>query len=507
MAQTLDLGRVVGPAGPKGDTGPAGPAGSPGATGPAGSDGKDGVSPTITTSKSGKVTTITIKDANGTKTATINDGSDGAAGKDGYTPQKNVDYFDGQPGKDGQNGKDGVSVTHSWSGTTLTVTSASGTSSVNLKGDKGDTGSPGSNGSNGAPGVGISSVTQTTTSTADGGTNVVTVTLSNGNTSTFNVKNGSKGSTGATGPAGPAGSNGQNGSPGADGQRGTGILKITTAPSGYTTATGGFTPTYRVALSTVKSQSKVSNVLVGDVIQYSYYQYPVGYVDTSYVYTGARNSLRGATGAAGAAGVTPVKGTDYWTEEDQEDIVQQVITALGTPVFGRVDAENNIILTGDLTDGVYTLVYEDAEGERVEVGEINLAEATSGTIAIEWGLGQIDKDTGEITSNSGNENAQNVHTQAIVFESGKQYSEAAMNEGVCGGYRVCYYAEDGSYLGYGDTVQYGNSGVLAAGSHEIPVLFNAYSFRLRFFNMYYGAGYAASFDITKKNFKINWSKV
>ena len=40
---------------------------------------------------------------------------------------------------DGASGKDGISTTHSWNGTTLTVTSASGTSSANLKGDKGDT--------------------------------------------------------------------------------------------------------------------------------------------------------------------------------------------------------------------------------------------------------------------------------------------------------------------------------------------------------------------------------
>lgn len=37
-------------------------------------------------------------------------------------------------------GKDGVSCTHSWNGTTLTVTSASGTSSADLKGEKGDVG-------------------------------------------------------------------------------------------------------------------------------------------------------------------------------------------------------------------------------------------------------------------------------------------------------------------------------------------------------------------------------
>ena len=42
----------------------------------------DGVSPTVDVSKSGKVTTISITDKNGTKTATVNDGVDGADGKD-----------------------------------------------------------------------------------------------------------------------------------------------------------------------------------------------------------------------------------------------------------------------------------------------------------------------------------------------------------------------------------------------------------------------------------------
>ena len=79
----------------------------------------------------------------------------------------------------------------------------------------------------------------------------------------------------------------------------------------------------------------------------------------------------GATGATGAAGKTPVKGVDYFTAADQESIVQQVIAALGTPVFGRVDADNNIILTGELADGnIYTLKYEDAEGNVTEIGTL-----------------------------------------------------------------------------------------------------------------------------------------
>lgn len=38
----------------------------------------------------------------------------------------------------GEAGKDGVSVTHEWEGTVLKVTSASGTSSADLKGERGD---------------------------------------------------------------------------------------------------------------------------------------------------------------------------------------------------------------------------------------------------------------------------------------------------------------------------------------------------------------------------------
>ena len=54
-----------------------------GNTGATGSNGADGVSPTVAVSKSGKVTTISITDVNGTKTATINDGADGKDGTGG----------------------------------------------------------------------------------------------------------------------------------------------------------------------------------------------------------------------------------------------------------------------------------------------------------------------------------------------------------------------------------------------------------------------------------------
>lgn len=67
----------------------------------------------------------------------------------------------------------------------------------------------------------------------------------------------------------------------------------------------------------------------------------------------------------------PVKGVHYWTEADQEEIVQQVITALGTPIFGRVDADKNITLTGVLVNGTYKFWFEDENGKVSEIGTYN----------------------------------------------------------------------------------------------------------------------------------------
>lgn len=92
------------------------------------------------------------------------DGADGADGytpvkgvdyfdgEDGYTPVKGVDYFDGKDGQSGKDGADGTPCTHRWSGTTLYVTSASGTSYANLKGERGDTGASGRSGQDGKDG-------------------------------------------------------------------------------------------------------------------------------------------------------------------------------------------------------------------------------------------------------------------------------------------------------------------------------------------------------------------
>ena len=82
------------------------------------------VSSITKTSTSGLVDTYTITLSNG-NTTTFNV-TNGAKGDQG------------DPGDPGTPGTPGTSCTHSWNGTTLTITSASGTTSADLKGPKGD---------------------------------------------------------------------------------------------------------------------------------------------------------------------------------------------------------------------------------------------------------------------------------------------------------------------------------------------------------------------------------
>lgn len=114
------------------------------------------------------------------------------------------------------------------------------------------------------------------------------------------------------------------------GRRGTGILRVsssTTSASG--TGDNGAAIKYKIALSAVKSEAGVDEVLVGDtVFRASVYMYPVVKVDASYVYLGAYTSIKGNPGDKGDPGDTPVIGTDFWTPEDKAAIVADVLAAL-----------------------------------------------------------------------------------------------------------------------------------------------------------------------------------
>ena len=69
-------------------------------------------------------------------------------------------------------------------------------------------------------------------------------------------------------------------------------------------------------------------------------------------------------------GSLPVKGVDYWTQEDRAQIVADVIRELGgSPVFGVVGEDGSIVISG-LADGSYTVKYEMEDGSTVDIGAL-----------------------------------------------------------------------------------------------------------------------------------------
>ena len=113
-----------GPRGEKGETGAQGPQGPQGETGPQGPQGVQGET-----------------------------GATGATGPQGPKGDQGETGPAGATGPAGDDGSDGVSCTHSWNGTVLTVTSASGTSSADLVGPQGPQGVQGEAGPAGASGT------------------------------------------------------------------------------------------------------------------------------------------------------------------------------------------------------------------------------------------------------------------------------------------------------------------------------------------------------------------
>ena len=67
-------------------------------------------------------------------------GPQGIQGVPGETGPAGEPGRDGSNGLDGKDGKDGVSITHTWNGTSLSITSASGTSEMDLQGPIGPAG-------------------------------------------------------------------------------------------------------------------------------------------------------------------------------------------------------------------------------------------------------------------------------------------------------------------------------------------------------------------------------
>lgn len=81
-----------------------------------------------------------------------------------------------------------------------------------------------------------------------------------------------------------------------------------------------------------------------------------------------------ATNKDGSSEAVLKNGKDYvLTEADKAEIVRMVIESLGgNPIFGYVDKNNNIIVSGNLADGSYSVKYEMENGSTVDIGNLVL---------------------------------------------------------------------------------------------------------------------------------------
>ena len=211
--------------GDKGEQGEQGAQGNPGA------DGNDGVSPDVSVSKTGRIATITITDADGAHTFSLIDGKDGTDGKNfailGYfsslealqaaieTPTAGMAYGIGTSAPydiyvydavsetwknngslSGVKGDDGFSPTIEIetvsNGHRVTVTDKNGSQSFNVT-----NGANGTNGQDGAKGEDGFSPTITVTQITNG--HRVSISAKDGSASSFDVLNGEKGDQGNPG--------------------------------------------------------------------------------------------------------------------------------------------------------------------------------------------------------------------------------------------------------------------------------------------------------------------
>ena len=202
-------------------------------------------------------------------------------------------------------------------------------------------------------GIGIESLEQTTISTDDSGINIWTATLTDGSTYQFEVRNGQrgekglqgapgekgdpftyadftaeqlaalKGETGPRGPQGLQGPKGDTGEQGRQGEVGPQGPQGSQGPQGEKGLEGEKGDTGADGVSPTVSTSKSGKVTT------------ITFVDATGTKTATINDGAdgekgdtGDTGPAGANGYTPVRGTDYWTAADQEQIVSDVVAAL-----------------------------------------------------------------------------------------------------------------------------------------------------------------------------------
>ena len=96
-------------------------------------------------------------------------------------------------------------------------------------------------------------------------------------------------------------------------------------------------------------------------------------ISVTHSWNGTTLTVTSASGTS-SANLRGANGKDYvLTESDKAEIAQMVIDCFGgQPVFGYVDENNIIIVSGKLADGNYSVKYEMEDGSTVDIGQLML---------------------------------------------------------------------------------------------------------------------------------------
>lgn len=388
-----------------------------------GADGKDGVSPTVSISKSGTVTTIKITDKNGTHTQTVNDGTNGTAGKagaDGKTPYFHVKYsndggktFTSNSGEDvgtyigtctDYNQADPITVgSYTW------ARIKGETGATGAKGETGATGPQGPQGNTGPTGNGIKS-TAITYQVSSSGTSVPTgtwsgsvpstsagqylwtrtITTYTNNTTTTSYSVSRNGSNGAKGDKGDQGSAGRTYFM----ETSSSIVKMSadnTIVPNYITLSGYYRDGTVTARTAYKCRFKIEETTDGDTYTTVYTSSSDETDITHALYSVLASGSSGVT-ASGSSGIgisrnlTALRCTMYAAGG-----FSQVLDIETIPVAIDVDALTHEDIFNLLTnDGAWQGIYRDSDGKLY----INFTYARGGTLnlggkANTYGNGQM----------------------------------------------------------------------------------------------------------------------
>lgn len=397
--------------------------GQVGATGPQGAKGNDGVSPTVSISKSGTVTTITITDKNGTHTQTVNDGTNGTAGKagaDGKTPYFHVKYSnDGGKTFTSNSGEDvgtyiGTCTDYNQADPTTvgsyTWARIKGeTGATGAKGETGATGPQGPQGNIGPTGNGIKS-TAITYQVSSSGTAVPTgtwsgsvpstsagqylwtrtITTYTNNTTTTSYSVSRNGSNGAKGDKGDQGSAGRTYFM----ETSSSIVKMSadnTIVPNYITLSGYYRDGTATARTAYKCRFKIEETTDGDTYTTVYTSSSDETDITHALYSVLASGSSGVT-ASGSSGIgisrnlTALRCTMYAAGG-----FSQVLDIETIPVAIDVDALTHEDIFNLLTnDGAWQGIYRGSDGKLY----INFTYARGGTLnlggkANTYGNGQM----------------------------------------------------------------------------------------------------------------------